>query len=183
MRPNLIIIARFAMFLCFSLAACASQPKVSLQPGYYAEESRGAYRRLIVYEDSRRLSYDIWRVSMTPSNTALHQHFDLVGGSPSPQSGWYQITQDGSDCGKAWLEPYRDHGTVVNEIIVFEYMGARIPFGSSGAAADPATYQSYDRDKAFRIAQLADFNPGLYAQLSKREQSAYSELQPACNYL
>ena len=116
-----------------------------------------------------------------PNDNAKHQHFDLVGDSENPQSGWYSITQDGTDCGKAHLSPYVERGKIFSSILILQYDGAWEPFGG-GEVMDAGGYASEDRIEEYHIAEAAAREPSLYTKLTQRDRQVYSELEPECSY-
>lgn len=185
--PKRVITSVLLSFLTCGLAGCSyvyyfydRPPQFSLNAGYYTVEGNGVYRRLIVTPGSIRISYDQWRVSTKANDNALHEHFDLVGDSTKPQSGWYEITQDGTDCGKAYLSPYIERGRIYNTILIMQYNGAWQPLES-----DPTFLEDYatrDRSEEYRIAWLAARKPNLYANFSTTDRKFYAELEPDCSY-
>jgi hypothetical protein len=163
---------------------CAPVPKRPLVAGYYGLDGTyaGYVRRLIVTSGERRLSYDVWRISPTGDGTSRHAHYDLIASDQVPDSGAFAVTQDGTDCGTMWIQPYRDGDGVHDEILILTYDGVSEPLGS-GAIKDrptPEQYPEQDREYMQQIAVLAAERPNLYAMMNRRQKSDYSALLPDC---
>src|SRR5579871_6246806 len=161
MSKRILFFAGLAFLISACLAGCSSyrQPPVALDAGYYVLESRGVFRRLIVVPGSIRISYDTWRISTVPNDNAKHEHFDLVGDSETPQSGWFSVAQNGTDCGKAYLSPYVEHGKIVRGILILQYGGAWGPFGGGTRPDADGGYASQDGGAEFRTALAAAREP------------------------
>jgi hypothetical protein len=181
---RLLSIAALSAFVVTCAACSAPPPKRPLVAGYYGLDggTAGYERRLIVTSGSRRLSYDVWRVSEAGDGTSRHAHFDLIGSDDVPDSGRFSVTQDGTDCGTMWVQPYRDGDGVHDEILILTYDGESQPVGS-GAIKDrpvPDQYAAADEQSMQHIAFIAAEHPNLYATLNRRDRAEYSALLPDC---
>lgn len=179
-----MFIAGAAVLAAVLCAGCSIPPKRPLVAGYYSlgDDADGFAERLIVYQGERRLSYDVWRVSPDGDGTSKHAHFDLIASDDVPSSGQFEVTQDGSDCGTMWVEPYRDKDGVHDEILILTYDGQWVPVGSGAIRDRPAPEQYADVDKAseWGIAQIAARHPNLYASMTGKQRAAYAASEPQC---
>ena len=170
-----------ALFLVLLLSACSRNqgPAQPLAAGYYKTEGLGYVRRIIVFTDRRKISYDLWHVPAETNGNARHAHFDLVGSTASPVAGDYAVTQDGSDCGTAHLEPYVVHGKPVTNVIVFEYHGAQELFGGGGTES-PDVYDDWDKGFERSVAADTALYPDFYDRLGFIRQWRLNRLEPVC---
>jgi hypothetical protein len=142
----------------------------------------GVERRIVITANTRRASYDIWRVSTSGDGTALHAHYDLIAPDEVPSSGTFTVTQDGSDCGSISVEPYNPPRSNVAALEVRRGVLGVEHFVSISPNSDANTANVFDGQTSREIAQLAAANPHLYARLPFFYKFVYGELTPSCTF-
>lgn len=162
-----------------ALAGCAlfaGPPPRPLTAGYYTSGGPAFKRRLIVYAGGRDLSYDVWRISPTTGDEVDHLHFDLVGETASPMTGRYFVTQDGTDCGHAYVENTAYPG----EMALF--YGGWIGTFVADPRLDPTSYDQDDAALNATIISEARSDPHFVSKLTYWQRDDYAQLLPTCTY-